>query len=140
MNETETRARATFSLKIGRKLPICKPPGVGASLNLYSKWKFRIKGNRSWRSLSASTLDNRTALWRNCDACGGYVDQAGLDWLSVWDHFYEAPPIDGNGSCFETVSALTLLAADTAKVRVGCLVFCINYRHPASAGQGFCHD
>jgi F420-dependent oxidoreductase-like protein len=63
-------------------------------------------------------------LWR-------FVDQAGFDWLSVWDHFYEAPFIDGNGSCFETVSTLTLLAADTRTVRVGCLVFCIGYRHPA---------
>ncbi|HEV8714314.1 MAG TPA: TIGR03560 family F420-dependent LLM class oxidoreductase [Candidatus Binatia bacterium] len=69
-------------------------------------------------------LDELRRLWR-------YVDQAGFDWLSVWDHFYEAPFIDGNGSCFETVSALTLLAVDTRTVRVGCLVFCIGYRHPA---------
>ncbi len=55
------------------------------------------------------SLEELRRLWR-------YVDQAGFDWLSVWDHFYEAPPIDGNGSCFETASALTLLAADTAKV------------------------
>jgi F420-dependent oxidoreductase-like protein len=76
------------------------------------------------------SLEELRRLWR-------YVDQAGFDWLSVWDHFYEAPPIDGNGSCFETVSALTLLAADTAKVRVGCLVFCINYRHPAVLAKAF---
>src|SRR6266852_8839527 len=76
------------------------------------------------------SLEELRRLWR-------YVDQAGFDWLSVWDHFYEAPPIDGNGSCFETVSALTLLAADTAKVRVGCLVFCINYRQPAALAKAF---
>src|SRR6266852_830468 len=76
------------------------------------------------------SLEELRRLWR-------YVDQAGFDWLSVWDHFYEAPPIDGNGSCFETVSALTLLAADTAKVRVGCLVFCINYRQPAVLAKAF---
>ena len=70
------------------------------------------------------SLEELRRLWR-------FVDQAGFDWLSVWDHFYEAPPIDGNGSCFETVSTLTLLAADTTKVRVGCLVFCVSYRHPA---------
>jgi hypothetical protein len=28
-----------FGLKIGRELPICKPPGVGASLNQDSKWE-----------------------------------------------------------------------------------------------------
>ena len=70
------------------------------------------------------SLEELRRLWR-------FIDQAGFDWLSVWDHFYEAPPIDGNSPCFETVSALTLLAADTTKVRVGCLVFCISYRHPA---------
>lgn len=70
------------------------------------------------------SLDELRRLWR-------YVDQAGFDWLSVWDHFYEAPFIDGNSSCFEAVSALTLLAADTRTVRVGCLVFCIGYRPPA---------
>lgn len=70
------------------------------------------------------SLEELRRLWR-------FVDQAGFDWLSVWDHFYESPPIDGNGSCFDAVSALTVLAADTAHVRVGCLVFCINYRHPA---------
>ncbi len=70
------------------------------------------------------SLEELRRLWR-------FADQAGFDWLSVWDHFYESPPIDGNGSCFDAVSALTLLAADTARVRVGCLVFCISYRHPA---------
>ena len=70
------------------------------------------------------SLEELRRLWR-------FVDRAGFDWLSVWDHFYEAPPIDGNSPCFETVSALTLLEADTSKVRVGCLVFCVTYRHPA---------
>jgi len=70
------------------------------------------------------SLQELRRLWR-------FVDGAGFDWLSVWDHFYEAPPIDGNSPCFETVSALTLLAADTTRVRIGCLVFCVSYRHPA---------
>jgi F420-dependent oxidoreductase-like protein len=76
------------------------------------------------------SLEELRRVWR-------WADQAGFDWLSVWDHFYESPPIDGNGSCFETVSALTLLAADTSKVRVGCLVFCISYRHPAVLAKAF---
>lgn len=70
------------------------------------------------------SLEEMRRLWR-------FIDQAGFDWLSIWDHFYEAPPIDGNGPCFETVSALTLLATETSRVRVGCLVFCVSYRHPA---------
>lgn len=70
------------------------------------------------------SLEELRRLWR-------FLEGAGFDWISVWDHFYESPPVDGSGSCFESVSTLTLLAADTSKVRVGCLVFSIGYRHPA---------
>lgn len=68
------------------------------------------------------TLDELRRIWR----C---ADEAGFDWVSVWDHLHGS--IDGNSSCFDAVSALTLLASDTGRVRVGCLVFCINYRHPS---------
>ncbi|GIX48763.1 MAG: LLM class F420-dependent oxidoreductase [Candidatus Tectimicrobiota bacterium] len=70
------------------------------------------------------SLDELRRLWR-------YLDGAGFDWISVWDHFYESPPVDGSGDAFEAVSALTLLATETRQVRVGCLVFCMGYRHPA---------
>jgi F420-dependent oxidoreductase-like protein len=70
------------------------------------------------------SLEELRRVWR-------FVDRAGFDWLSVWDHFYEAPPIDASSPCFETISALTLMAADTSSVLVGCLVFCVSYRHPA---------
>jgi len=70
------------------------------------------------------SLEELRELWR-------FIDGAGFDWISVWDHFYESPPVDGNGSCFDAISALTLLAQDTVNVRVGCLVLSIGYRHPA---------
>jgi len=76
-------------------------------------------------------LQELVRLWQ-------YVDRSGFDWISVWDHFEESPPIDRNGSCFEAVSAMTLLAAQTRHVRVGCLVFCINYRHPAVLANALC--
>lgn len=70
------------------------------------------------------SLQELRELWR-------FIDGAGFDWISVWDHFYESPPVDGNGSCFDAIAALTLLAADTVNVRVGCLVLSVGYRHPA---------
>ncbi len=70
------------------------------------------------------TLHELRRLWR-------HVDTAGFDWISIWDHFYESPPRDGNGEAFEAVSALTLLATETSQARIGCLVFCMGYRHPA---------
>ena len=34
-------------------------------------------------------IDDLRRLWK-------FADQGGFDFISVWDHFYEAPPIDGN--------------------------------------------
>ncbi len=31
------------------------------------------------------SLEELRRLWR-------FVDQAGFDWLSIWDHFHESPP------------------------------------------------
>ncbi|MGH7821321.1 MAG: LLM class flavin-dependent oxidoreductase, partial [Candidatus Binatia bacterium] len=53
-----------------------------------------------------------------------------FEWVSVWDHFYPAGT-DPTGTCFEGVSIMTALAGATKRVRVGCLVFCMAYRHPA---------
>jgi alkanesulfonate monooxygenase SsuD/methylene tetrahydromethanopterin reductase-like flavin-dependent oxidoreductase (luciferase family) len=50
--------------------------------------------------------------------------------VSIWDHHYESPPIDGTHPAFETVSIFTALAMETTNVRVGCLVFSSAYRNP----------
>ncbi|HEU5322474.1 MAG TPA: LLM class flavin-dependent oxidoreductase, partial [Methylomirabilota bacterium] len=62
-------------------------------------------------------------LWR-------FADGRGFDWFSVSDHFQESPPQGGGLDCFESVSMLAAAALETARVRLGCLVFCINYRNP----------
>jgi alkanesulfonate monooxygenase SsuD/methylene tetrahydromethanopterin reductase-like flavin-dependent oxidoreductase (luciferase family) len=59
------------------------------------------------------------------------LDQQGADWISLWDHLYEAPPANGTQDHFEAVSLLGALAADTSKARIGCLVFYVGYRNPA---------
>jgi F420-dependent oxidoreductase-like protein len=58
-------------------------------------------------------------------------DEAGADWISVWDHLYEAPPAGGTIDHFEAVSTLGALCADTTNARIGCLVFYVGYRNPA---------
>ncbi|MBI4312454.1 MAG: TIGR03560 family F420-dependent LLM class oxidoreductase [Chloroflexi bacterium] len=70
------------------------------------------------------SLEDLRRVWRLADASGFY-------WVSIWDHFYENPTVDGKGPCFEGVSIMTALAAETRRVRVGSLVFCMGYRHPA---------
>jgi F420-dependent oxidoreductase-like protein len=68
------------------------------------------------------------ALFRRFDA-------AGLDWISLWDHFYEAPPAGGTQPHFEAVSLLGALAVETTRARIGCLVFYPGYRNPASLAK-----
>ena len=62
-------------------------------------------------------------LWRLADDSGFY-------WISVWDHHFESPPVDGQHPSFETVSIMSALALETTNVRVGCLVFSPAYRNP----------
>ena len=53
-----------------------------------------------------------------------------LDWISAWDHLYEAPPAGGTVDHFEALTVLGALAADTKRARLGCLVFYVGYRSP----------
>jgi alkanesulfonate monooxygenase SsuD/methylene tetrahydromethanopterin reductase-like flavin-dependent oxidoreductase (luciferase family) len=69
------------------------------------------------------TMDELRATWRRIDA-------AGLDWISAWDHLYEAPPADGTLPHFEAVATLAALALETTNARIGCLVFYVGYRNP----------
>lgn len=68
-------------------------------------------------------MDDMRALWRK-------LDGAGLDWISAWDHLYEAPPQGGTIDHFEAVATLAALACDTENARLGCLVFYVGYRNP----------
>jgi F420-dependent oxidoreductase-like protein len=70
------------------------------------------------------SMEEMRRLWR-------WADTAGFDWVDVWDHFYEAPPQDGNGSCFEATTCMAAIACETSNVRIGVLVLGMNYRHPA---------
>ncbi|MEL6891782.1 MAG: LLM class flavin-dependent oxidoreductase [Actinomycetota bacterium] len=70
-----------------------------------------------------ATMAELTALWRRLDET--------VDWISVWDHLYEAPPAGGTTPHFEAVATLGALASVTSTARLGCLVFCVPYRNPA---------
>lgn len=69
-----------------------------------------------------ATVSELRTLWK-------WLDQAGVDWISLWDHLYEAPPAGGTQPHFEAFSMLGALAVDTSRARIGCLVFCSQYRN-----------
>jgi alkanesulfonate monooxygenase SsuD/methylene tetrahydromethanopterin reductase-like flavin-dependent oxidoreductase (luciferase family) len=70
------------------------------------------------------TIDELREIWR-------FADQRGIHWVSVWDHFYPAELGGHDRPCFEATAAHAALACETRNVRVGCLVYCAAYRHPA---------
>lgn len=72
-------------------------------------------------------MDDLRALWRRCDQS--------MDWISAWDHFYEAPPQGGTVPHFEAVAALAALACETTRARIGCLVFYVGYRNPGQIAK-----
>jgi alkanesulfonate monooxygenase SsuD/methylene tetrahydromethanopterin reductase-like flavin-dependent oxidoreductase (luciferase family) len=59
-----------------------------------------------------------------------FADARGFDWFSVSDHFQESPPQGGDLDCFEAIATLTAAAMDTARVRLGSMVYCVVYRNP----------
>jgi alkanesulfonate monooxygenase SsuD/methylene tetrahydromethanopterin reductase-like flavin-dependent oxidoreductase (luciferase family) len=68
-----------------------------------------------------SMADMRT-LWRRLDR--------DLDWISAWDHLYEAPPMGGVLDHFDAVATLAALATTTERARIGVLVMYVGYRTP----------
>ena len=76
------------------------------------------------------TMDALRTLWRT-------LDEGGVDWISAWDHLYEAPPRDGSEPHFEAVATLAALAAETKNLslihiseptrpeRISYAVFCL---------------
>ncbi|MDH4278963.1 MAG: LLM class flavin-dependent oxidoreductase [Acidimicrobiia bacterium] len=71
----------------------------------------------------AYSMDEMRALWR-------WLDDNGFDWISAWDHIYEAPNEGGVHDHFEAVATLAALACETSNARLGCLVFYVGYRNP----------
>jgi hypothetical protein len=70
------------------------------------------------------SIDELRRLWR-------YADDNGFQWISVWDHFYESPPVDSTHPHFEALTLMSAIACETKNARIGNYVFCMAYRNPA---------
>jgi F420-dependent oxidoreductase-like protein len=73
--------------------------------------------------LQHTTVEELVDLWH-------HIEGLGFDWISIWDHFYAAD-LTGSPHCLEAVACHAALATSTERVRVGSLVYCVGYRHPA---------
>jgi F420-dependent oxidoreductase-like protein len=73
--------------------------------------------------LQHTSIDELRDLWRT-------IEEAGFDWISIWDHFYAADAT-GAPQCLEALTTHTALALTTTRVTCGSLVYSAGYRHPA---------
>jgi F420-dependent oxidoreductase-like protein len=73
--------------------------------------------------LQHTSITDLRELWARIEALG-------LDWSSIWDHFYAADN-SGDPHCLEAITSHTALAATTTRVTCGSLVYSAGYRHPA---------
>ncbi len=74
--------------------------------------------------LQSCTVEDLRRTWRR-------IEELGFDWISIWDHFYGATGRPDDAECWEAVAMHAALACETSRVRVGSLVYCVGYRHPA---------
>jgi len=71
--------------------------------------------------LQNATVADLRGLWRR-------AEDAGFDAITVWDHLYSSDL--STYECHEAVAMHAALACATTRVRCGCLVYCVGYRHP----------
>lgn len=67
-----------------------------------------------------TTIEELRRLWR-------FADSQNFDWFSVWDHFYART--SDRIPHYEAVALLAALALDTQRLRLGCMVFAVQFRN-----------
>ncbi|TDC75416.1 LLM class F420-dependent oxidoreductase [Streptomyces hainanensis] len=71
------------------------------------------------------------ALGPQLAAAGAAAESAGVDWISVMDHYFQMEQAGGpEHAMLEAYTTLGFLAAHTSTVRLGVLVTGVTYRHP----------
>lgn len=65
-----------------------------------------------------------------------HVEAAGFDWFSLMDHLWQIPYVgQPDDPFFDLYTVLPVVAAVTDEMRLGGLVTCVHYRHPAVLGK-----
>lgn len=73
-----------------------------------------------------------TAIAGELARVGASVEEAGVSWLSVMDHYFQIEPtgLPAESNMLEGYTTLAYLAAHTNTVQLGVLVTGVTYRHP----------
>ncbi len=90
---------------------------------------FGVLVPQGWR-LDLMGVDGDAAKWATCDRVIRGLDAAGWDSLWVYDHFHTVPRKEVEAT-FEAWSLMAHMATATRRARIGQLVTCNEYRHPA---------
>ncbi len=77
------------------------------------------------------TLNLENITWPQIREACQIVDDLGFDVIWTFDHLIPADPGRNEGPCLEGWSALSAIAMLTKRAKIGCLVTCNTYRHPA---------
>ncbi|HYB99400.1 MAG TPA: TIGR03560 family F420-dependent LLM class oxidoreductase [Candidatus Limnocylindrales bacterium] len=84
---------------------------------------------QGWR-LDLTGVQGDAEKWRTCDRVIRGLDEAGWQSLWVFDHFHTFPRKQVEAT-FEAWTMMANMAAITSRARIGQLVTCNEYRHPA---------
>ena len=84
---------------------------------------------QGWR-LDLMGVDGDAEKWKTCDRVIRGLDDAGWSSLWVYDHFHTVPRKEIEAT-FEAWTVMSHMAAVTSRARIGQLVTCNEYRHPA---------
>ncbi len=89
------------------------------------------KSNRGGKSIRFGATSSISPPYENIATTWRLIEELGFDTSFVFDHFM--PPSDKPGSdcCFDSWSLLPALATQTKRLRIGVLVTCNTFRHPA---------
>ena len=75
-------------------------------------------------------IDPEGLSYIEIEAIAKRYEELGFDSVMIFDHFYPVHSAD-NAPYFECWTTLAALARVTNKIKVGSLVTCTSYRHPA---------
>src|SRR5215211_5652332 len=91
--------------------------------------RFGVFVPQGWR-MDLTEIDDPIEQYETMTRVARVADEGGWDSIWVFDHFHTVPTPELE-TCFECWTITATLARDTQNVKIGQMVGCNGYRHPA---------